>query len=622
MYHYLAMLFDAQDANAASSANHLAKTFERSHPRWVRAAAGLGAVVLYERPDGQSLSVTSLPLGCGVVLGTLFPKDLGEWSPGWTAPIDESKAQAILRTRGQWLVDNLWGRYVAILSSRDGSEHHVIRDCSGRIPCHLTQCNGVTLVWAQIEDVMSLPIGPFTLNKKFISGFIFSPELAQRECGLNEVTELSPGDCLALAGARSRQYSLWDPREIYRRGVIEDFDEARTMLRSVTQGCIDAWASCYQRIILHLSGGLDSSIVLGCLRNAPARPIVTCVNSCGDHCEDDERKYARLAARQAGAEILEIPMFPSDARLDERVFRLPVMAKPSVIAVFEMLYLDSHNAIAERLDAQGTWTGQGGDHIFFQSTRHFGAIDYFHTHGMFSSFGPALRDAVKLSRRSYWDVLGSALWLGSFKARWKPEDFKRRQNVFVNPEVFPTDIAEYVWQPWSSDSSDIPVGKRLQIAIIAELLSRHRAIPGQFAREHHPLMSQPLLELCIRIPTYTLLRGGRDRALARAAFHGCVPDEILRRRNKGTNAGSTMDKLRESSGFVRELLLDGILVREGILQRQALEPYLCAGRPVDAQSHWPLHSAIAAEVWARKWEQRAWRADEVLAPSPHAVGYS
>jgi asparagine synthase (glutamine-hydrolysing) len=116
-----------------------------------------------------------------------------------------------------------------------------------------------------------------------------------------------------------------------------------------------------------------------------------------------------------------------------------------------------------------------------------------------------------------------------------------------------------------------------------------------------------LFELCLRIPIYVLLRGGINRALERAAFEDCVPPAIIRRENKGTITTSFMSKVRESMPFVRDLILDGVLVRERIIERSTLEPYLARNRPLSLPILWPFLSCLAAEVWARKWDAAGWR---------------
>jgi len=117
-----------------------------------------------------------------------------------------------------------------------------------------------------------------------------------------------------------------------------------------------------------------------------------------------------------------------------------------------------------------------------------------------------------------------------------------------------------------------------------------------------PLTSQPLVELCLRIPTYVLIQSGRDRALARRSFERDLPTEIVRRQAKGRADQHMRNILDANLDFVRELLLDGLLVRHGFLNRAALELYLrreCS--PADFQYSEILQEHACTEAWLRSW---------------------
>ncbi len=173
---------------------------------------------------------------------------------------------------------------------------------------------------------------------------------------------------------------------------------------------------------------------------------------------------------------------------------------------------------------------------------------------------------------------------------------------FVNREALPDDMESYTAHDWRMDAADIPRGKQMQIFFLAELLNRHRPMPNvEPVPEHHPLMSQPLIELCLRIPSYQLLRGGRQRALARDVFADRVPDEILRREDKGDTTTVVTDMIRRSEPFIRELLLDGMLVKHNVISRKALEPYIVQGQSFRVEHIWPLLSCIATELWTQTW---------------------
>jgi asparagine synthase (glutamine-hydrolysing) len=608
MYPYAAFIREAQNPRADAAAQRLINQFRQTHGEWALLEEARGLSLFHAPPAGRSAGAIVLPAGSGAILGTLFPANLDVSPGGWYPEIDDRCAAEIVRTRGSHLMNRFWGGYVAFLADLDGTVHHVVRDCSGKVPCYVIGHGDITIVTANIEDLSGLSLPVFSINSRFLAGFICNPELSQRECALNEVQELLAGQCLELKTARARSFGLWDPRTICADNAVENFGDAARQVRAVTQACVDFWASKYDRIVHHLSGGLDSSAILGCLKGSAYRPQVTCVHLESGGAGESESTFAQLAADAAGVELVVQPGYSQESKYDERIFRLPIAPKPSVAHLGIVIESDLRNLIPSQTRAEATWDGQGGDHLFFQVHSPFAAVDYAFRHGLTGDFRKHLRDTVRLSKSSYWDVLGQSIRLGLFRCRWQPDDEYQTQATFLNPEVVPENMVDYMWQPWLDDISNLPPGKRWQICLLASLIHRHRPVPGlQYADQLHPLFSQPLFELCLRIPIYTLLRGGIDRALERAAFRDCVPASIIQRENKGTISTGFMSKLRESLPFIRELLLDGVLVKERIIERSALAPYLTANRPMNHRVLWPFLSCIAAEVWARKWAGTAWR---------------
>jgi hypothetical protein len=62
--------------------------------------------------------------------------------------------------------------------------------------------------------------------------------------------------------------------------------------------------------------------------------------------------------------------------------------------------------------------------------------------------------------------------------------------------------------------------------------------------------------------------------------------------------------VHESSDFLRELLHDGVLIRERIVERDSVEPYLGGSRPMPLELFPSLLACVAAEIWARSWRDR------------------
>lgn len=98
-----------------------------------------------------------------------------------------------------------------------------------------------------------------------------------------------------------------------------------------------------------------------------------------------------------------------------------------------------------------------------------------------------------------------------------------------------------------------------------------------------------------------MIEGGWDRSIARQAFKDDVPVEIIRRRTKGGMEESAQEILSRNLETARELLLDGFLVREGILDRYRVEEAL-SGRPTEVSAPLvELYDHLSVEAWLRTW---------------------
>lgn len=121
-----------------------------------------------------------------------------------------------------------------------------------------------------------------------------------------------------------------------------------------------------------------------------------------------------------------------------------------------------------------------------------------------------------------------------------------------------------------------------------------------------PLISQPLLELALSIPTYTLVTGGRDRGLARRAFSNDLPQELLARRTKSSSSNLLFEAYCRNKSLAREILLNGLLVREGLLQRDKVEEFFNRACDCEAPGFVDLFVVhLELELWLQSWHRRS-----------------
>ncbi|MFX7785012.1 hypothetical protein ABTJ92_22580, partial [Acinetobacter baumannii] len=75
-----------------------------------------------------------------------------------------------------------------------------------------------------------------------------------------------------------------------------------------------------------------------------------------------------------------------------------------------------------------------------------------------------------------------------------------------------------------------------------------------------------------------MTQGKRDRAMVRNAYHERLPEILLDRRSKGSLTPFFGRMLASSVPFLRDYLLDGVLVQHHILDRDRTAATLDADR--------------------------------------------
>ena len=304
MYKYIAMIWNPEDRCALDRAAQLCDQVADSLPEWSCRLQAPGTAVFDLSSEQGGLTAYVLPKQAGVIFGRLFSLDASVQSPIDVTGIVERTALLFASTSGRHLVENFWGSYVAILRDWVSGKRLVIRDCSGKIPCYTTSADGIDVVFSDVQDLDRLSIGPFSINWEYVAAFLTSSQMQIRASGIAQISEVLAGECVEFNMNSRRQFALWNPALISTEGIVYDHAAALPLLRDSVQQCIGSWARVHRSILADLSGGFDSAVVLGCLSRTPDRPAITCANRYGESPQEDERNYARMAAKKAAVKIL------------------------------------------------------------------------------------------------------------------------------------------------------------------------------------------------------------------------------------------------------------------------------------------------------------------------------
>ncbi len=116
-----------------------------------------------------------------------------------------------------------------------------------------------------------------------------------------------------------------------------------------------------------------------------------------------------------------------------------------------------------------------------------------------------------------------------------------------------------------------------------------------------PLISQPLVEYCLSIPTWMWSNGGINRALARNAFAAELPRVILQRTSKAGPESFLHAIFASHQTVIRQLLMDGLLAQAGLLNLPEVAAALKSDTISGGAIIYRLLDLVEAENWARSW---------------------
>lgn len=541
----------------------------------------------------------------GCVLGSIFRRH------GPARPIitftDEENA-SILARKGETLGRTFWGSYVAAIA-RPGSVT-VLRDPSAAFPCYFAVCDGVPVFSSDAELLADIRAIEVEIDFEELGRHIFRAGVPTPATGLRGLRELLAGFALEIPGNVDCQKLWWSPSDHVADGHRSA--EERSELLSLTVGqAVNSLAYAQGRILLSVSGGLDSSIVATCLARAGSDTV--CLTMFTDDAEGDERMFAKALCERLGLQLIERPYRLDNIDITKAVgAHLPRPTDRTHAQAFEQMHLD----VASEVGASAFMTGNGGDSVFGYSQSAAPIADRYLSQGHWRDILATLLDVCRQTGCSMVDAAFQAFRMTRSSFTY----FSRPNPLFLHRNVVGALSCETLRHPWLEAPANLLPGKAAHIASILRLQHCLEHNRGRTLPLLNPLMSQPIIEACLAIPSWEWRGGGRDRAVARRAFACDLPSEVLNRKIKGspgTFAANVLDHFLEP---IRERLLRGRLAEHGIIDTIALQDALEPSRTIPGLERVRILELVNAEAWIDHWLCRRQATEQRDADIPDFTG--
>lgn len=508
------------------------------------------------------------------------------------------------------LARRLEGMFAFAVWDDRSEELTLVRDRFGKKPLYYWAALGMFVFASEIKGVLAHPDVPRRMNDRALEPYLALGYVPTPETFYAGVLSLPAGHVLRVsAGGVPRCEPYWDPLPSPAGGAgarKPTFGEAAAATKALMREAVESRMVSDVPLGAYLSGGIDSTIVVGLMAQATPHPVSTFTIGFEDDEGHDERPFAALAAERLGTDHHEFVVNPDAVELIEELVDChdQPFGDSSAIPTYLLARLTrGHVTVA--------LSGDGGDELFAGYER-FAAALLLRRYALAPR---ALRHAVdrglaafpagprgsyveslrRFARRTELPLPGGYLsWLAYLPAEVR-EDMLGRADGGAPPAY------REMWER----STGLPLLTRLldlnvRTYLLDDLLVKaDRASMAHSLEVRSPFLDHRLAEYVLGLPPSYLLRGTTLKRVLRAAFADLVPPEVAKRRKRGF--GVPLDRWFRADlrDYVSNRLGPGACVNEH-LEPSAIARYLdehLAGRRNNGHGLWAL---LTLEVFLRR----------------------
>lgn len=489
------------------------------------------------------------------------------------------------------------------------------RDRLGVKPLYVLQ-DGCRLAFAtEAKALLTLPGVQAELDHSVVAGYLHLGYVAAPGCIFKGIRKLPPATLLSIEDGAVREWRYWrlsgkiDTQYSERQWIdrVRAQLEASVHMQMVSDVPIGAF----------LSGGVDSSAVVGFMAKHAAQPIRTyAIGFTGGEAEAlyNELPYAKQVAALFGTQHREIVVKPDVVDLLPKL--LWHMDEPIADTAFITTYLVSQFA---RQDVKVILSGVGGDELFGGYRRYLGehyAARYQRLPGWLRSSAAALAGRLPADRHS--GLLNTLrLAKGFLTSAELPADDRYRSYLQVmdrqtvaalmlRPEMAAQDPLALAFA--GADKQDV---LNRMFAVDAEtqlpddlLMLTDKMSMAVSLECRVPLLDHDLVELAAAMPSAIKVRGGRLKHVLKESLSDLLPKDILDRKKRGfgTPMGAWLKK--ELAPLLSRLLAPDVVGARGLYQQPVVDRLMAdhAANRIDGTD--ALLAMMNLEIWSRIYLDR------------------
>jgi asparagine synthase (glutamine-hydrolysing) len=478
------------------------------------------------------------------------------------------------------------------------------RDRIGIKPLHYATANGRLYFGSEIKSLLCAPDLPRDLDLGALDhylSFLYTPSDGSI---FREVRKLPPGHLLMWRDGALRIERYWQmPAQEMFRGTEED---AVAALRDVLADAVRSHLVSDVPLGAFLSGGIDSSLVVGLMAEASTTPVKTF--SIGfDEPAFDELEHARRVAEHFGTEHHQFVVKPDAVAIVDRLvshFDEP-FGDPSAIPTWYVCEMARRHVTV-------VLSGDGGDEMFGGYDRYVpdprvAAFDRYSPRIVRRAAGLAaarlphgargrnfLRHVARDDQGRYLDAVGF------FTADEKPAllslEVRRKIDGLPAEERLAAHFERYGALPWASQMMRFDSETYLPEDVLTKV---DRMSMAHSLETRVPLLDNQVMQFAAALPAVFKIKNGRRKHILKEVAATLLPRDILERRKQGFGVPLRVwfrDDLRD---LTQDLLLSPRARQRGYFVPSTIERVVREHMAGTRNHDFRLWQLLMFEMWHR-----------------------
>jgi len=510
-----------------------------------------------------------------------------------------SDTEVIIHLYEEYGVDSLQrlqGMFTFAIWDEKDQTFFLARDRVGIKPLYIADTGRALVFGSEIKALLADPDIKCEVDPQSIDKFLTHFCLPGKETLWKGIVKIQPGHYLLARNGKYEIKQYWDLH--YRPGrEWRDIDEAAEALYELTRRTVREHMISDVPVGFLLSGGVDSTVVLSCAATATDKKISTFTVGFDNAQFEDERVYARLAAKEFGSDHHEITVAPQEfwdfLPTLVRHMEEPVCDPPAVSLHYVTKLARKHVKVL--------LSGEGGDEAFggYNDYRNFQFLERVKKTihplegvlsgalGVANRFGP-LRKAGKfapfvttaLPDYYYSRVASPFSYFNQGKTELYTPGFQQSVRPSASVDIIRSFFRQIQDQPVLNQMQYLDTKTTLPDDL---LVKADRITMCNSLELRVPFLDHVLLEFAASLPTDYKVKGLATKRILKHAFGNRIPLEIIRRKKAGFPIPIQRWVQKELRGQVHEVLLSRKSLDRGYFKRSGVEKLLAAGdqgRPV------------------------------------------